>query len=41
MLGDSIAKTKGKKLDNLKDIQRDGIIGPRKKVNWIFCDTGW
>ena len=31
MLGDSIAKTKGKKLDNLKDIQRDGIIGPRKK----------
>ena len=31
MLGDSIAKTKGKNLDNLKDIQRDGIIGPRKK----------
>ena len=36
MLGDSIAKMKGKKLDNLKDIQRDGIIGPRKKEKLDF-----
>tara|TARA_A100001011_G_C14266697_1_gene824984 strand:- start:71 stop:898 length:828 start_codon:yes stop_codon:yes gene_type:complete len=31
MLGDSIAKAKGYTLDNLKDSQREGIIGPRKK----------
>ena len=31
MLGDSVANAKRQTLDSLKDGQRDGIIGPRKK----------
>ena len=31
MLGDAVANAKRQTLDSLKDGQRDGIIGPRKK----------
>ena len=31
MLGDAVANAKSQTLDSLKDGQRDGIIGPRKK----------